>query len=397
MTPTTTPTDAASLDSAPPLRQLAVVAIVLAVSILVTVQLVAAREEAVGETPAPEVPTVEVATLTAERVPVTIACTGRIEPVSRLEIASQLAARVARIGDDFRVGRRVEAGALLFELDDTDARLAEARALAALSEAEAALQLEEAQAETAIAEWRLVGEGEPGPLVRREPQLAAARAAVASAQVQIDQARTDLGRTRVTAPFAGRIASRDADLGQYLVPGQVVGQLIGEDGWEVRLAVSGADQPFLERPDGDAAPKVELELGDTRQRVDAALVRVAPEVDPRTQTLLAFARIDAQDTAVAARYGAGSFVHARVEGRVLEDAFVLPRSALRGNDTVLVIGAASQVFRRPVEVARRTSDSIVVTAGLAAGERVVVSDLAIAADGMVVEIAGSTAEGARPE
>lgn len=386
----TRPTDDAG---APPLRQLLVVALVLAASVAVTAWLIASRQEVVGDTPEREVPRVEVTEVALGRVPVTIDCTGRLEPVRRLEVASQLAARVARIGSGFDVGERVAAGDLLFELEATDAQLALAHAEASLASAEAALELEVAGAETAVAEWKLVREGEPGPLVRREPQLAAARAAVATANVEVERARTDLARTRVVAPFDGRIATRDVDLGQYVVPGASVGTLIGDDAWEVRLAVAGADQPFLVRPSADATPRVELTFGDAIApvRIDAHLVRVAPQVDPRTQTLQAFARIEGADAERAAHFGAGSFVRATIEGRVLDGAVVLPRSALRGGDEVLVVGAASRVFRRPVRIARRNSREIVVVDGLQTGERVVTSELLVAADGMPVDILDAVA------
>lgn len=396
--------------TAPGPRQILAVLVILLVSGGVTAQLVASRRNVVSETPERTVPTVEVTEVTPGDVPVVIRCTGRLEPVARLEIASQLAARVARVADGFHVGARVEAGELLFELETTDAELALARAEAAHASAAAQLQLEEANARTALAEWRLVSDEEPGPLVRREPQLAAARATVESAAVEVERARTDLARTRVVAPFAGRIARRDVDTGQYVAPGSTVGTLIGDDEWEVRLAISGADQAFLGRPGGELAvgeladgegtdtdARVELVLGDAfaSTTIEARLVRVAPQVDERTQTLEAFARIGGEDAARAARYGAGSFVRARVEGRVLEGAIVLPRSALRGNDEVLVMGAASRVFRRPVRVARRDSDSIVVVDGLRAGERVVVSELTVAADGMPVDVLDAEARAER--
>ena len=79
--------------------------------------------------------------------------------------------------------------------------------------------------------------------------------------------------------------------------------------------------------------------------------------------------------------------------RPIEGAAVLPRAALRTDDRVLVLGGDSRVFLRDVVVARRGSESIVVTAGLEDGERVVVSPLPIAADGMRVRVvAGPGAE-----
>lgn len=374
-------------ESAPPLRQLLLVLIVLGASAAVTAMLVLSRDRAVSEQPEVIVPTVEVLTVQAMDVPITIESTGRLQPVARLDLSSQLAARVTALGDDFESGAEVRTGDLLVELERSDFELAIARAEAALAEVLAALELEEAQAETSVAEWKLIGKGTPSALVRREPQLAQARARVGTAEVQLEQARTNLARTRITAPFNGRIAERRVELGQYAAPGQILGTLIGVDEWEVRLAVSGSDQPYLAaaRPyDPERAPDVWLGLdGEDGPTLAAQVVRTSPEVDPRTQTLEIYARVQLNE---GARPSAGRFVQALIQGRPIEGAIILPRSALRGGDEVLVIGAASRVFRRPVHVARRDSTSVVITGGLEAGERVVVSSLPIAADGMEVRI-----------
>jgi RND family efflux transporter MFP subunit len=376
-----------STDTAPPLRQLLLVLIVLGASAAVTAMLVLSRDRAVSEPPEVVVPTVEVMTVRASDVPITIESTGRLQPVARLDLSSQLAARVTALGDDFESGAEVRAGDLLVELERSDFELAVARAEAALAEVRAALELEEAQAETSVSEWKLIGKGEPSALVRREPQLAQARARVGTAEVQLEQANTNLARTRITAPFDGRITARRIELGQYAAPGQVMGTLVGVDEWEVRLAVSGADQPYLAaaRPyDPERAPDVWLGLdGDDGPTLGAQVVRTSPEVDPRTQTLEIYARVQLDE---GTRPSAGRFVQALIEGRVIEGAIVLPRSALRGGDEVLVIGAASRVFRRPVHVARRDSNSVVITGGLQPGERVVVSSLPISADGMEVRV-----------
>lgn len=81
----------------------------------------------------------------------------------------------------------------------------------------------------------------------------------------------------------------------------------------------------------------------------------------------------------------GLFVRAEIEGREFRDAVVLPRSAVHGEDRVWVVDGSGRLRERVVEVLRAARDEVVVAGGLAAGERVVISPVEAAAEGMVVE------------
>jgi hypothetical protein len=81
---------------------------------------------------------------------------------------------------------------------------------------------------------------------------------------------------------------------------------------------------------------------------------------------------------------AGLFVTVEIKGRTLENALMLPRSALRENNIVWVVDENGQLTFRKVSVARLTSDAVLVEGGLKDGEMVVVSSLKAVTDGMQV-------------
>jgi multidrug efflux pump subunit AcrA (membrane-fusion protein) len=82
----------------------------------------------------------------------------------------------------------------------------------------------------------------------------------------------------------------------------------------------------------------------------------------------------------------GLFVDAEIQGREVEDAFVLPRAALHDDDRVLVVDDSMRLRFRPVEVLRAQRGEVVIGAGLAEGDRVCVSPLQAAVDGMRVRV-----------
>ena len=83
----------------------------------------------------------------------------------------------------------------------------------------------------------------------------------------------------------------------------------------------------------------------------------------------------------------GLFVEAEIAGRKVDAAVVLPRSALRHDNTVMVIDQESRLRFRDVDLLRLGRTEAVITGGLQAGELICISSLEAATDGMKVRTA----------
>jgi multidrug efflux pump subunit AcrA (membrane-fusion protein) len=84
---------------------------------------------------------------------------------------------------------------------------------------------------------------------------------------------------------------------------------------------------------------------------------------------------------------AGMYVEAEIAGRKAENAALIPRSAVRTGDVVLIVDEEERLRFRPVEILRATAEHAVVRSGLADGERICISNLTAVTDGMRVRIA----------
>ena len=82
----------------------------------------------------------------------------------------------------------------------------------------------------------------------------------------------------------------------------------------------------------------------------------------------------------------GLFVEAEIEGQSVDRAFVLPRDALREDDRVYVVDGNDQIRFRHVDVLRTQREEVILGAGLEAGDRVCISPLEAAIDGMLVRV-----------
>ncbi|MGI9591067.1 MAG: efflux RND transporter periplasmic adaptor subunit, partial [Myxococcota bacterium] len=124
--------------------------------------------------------------------------------------------------------------------------------------------------------------------------------------------------------------------------------------------------------------------------------RTEGEIDPQSRMVHVVARVESPYEAGSAGgrppLAVGLFVRAEIEGREVTGAVVLPRSAMHGEDLVWVVDAEGRLRERAVEVVRSIEDEVVVAEGLRSGERVVVSPLETAIEGMSVEPLGAPDE-----
>ncbi len=364
---------------------------VLAAGVAVLKWQILSRPVLADQEPRTYVPLVEVLPLAPETVRLQVEANGVVEAEDPLPLAPEVGGRVVGIAEELVEGGRVDAGAVLFRIDPADAGTALAAAEAALQGARAALELEEAAAAASVADWNELGEGEPGALVRREPQLAAARAELAAREAARDRAARDLARCEVRAPFDARVQTVDLALGQILAPGVPVARLLPADTAWLRLPLPLHELGHLgiqPGASGLAAPvEVQAEIGGGTVRREGRLERLRPDLDPASRMLHGLVRIEQPfGTDGLPALPPGVFARAVLTGRSVDGLFRVPRPAMREGDVVHLADDEDRLVLRPVRVLQWTADAALVEAGLAAGERLVLTALPVAAAGMQLEV-----------
>ena len=131
----------------------------------------------------------------------------------------------------------VDNGALVAR-GDTLCRLDPAERQARVDEASAALQQTQLEFQ-GLRKLQTRG-------LQSETQVASARARVAAAQANLRQRQLELARTSVRAPFAGRLEERAAELGAYLMPGQICATVVAANPMLVTGQVSERDVGSLQ-------------------------------------------------------------------------------------------------------------------------------------------------------
>jgi RND family efflux transporter MFP subunit len=274
-----------------------------------------------------------------------------------------------------------------------------------LTQRQLALAEEQARSRQARQDWEnLQLAGTPDPLALRVPQLESAEAQRAAAEARLRQAELELERTRISAPYAGRILEKKVDLGQYVSPGTDLATIYASDSVEVRLPITAEQQAFLDLPEsyqdgpgGEAlGARVEFSarVGERLDIWPGRLVRTEGSVDIRSRQLFVVARIDHPYQRQGDRppLKIGQFLEAQIFGRQLEQVFVIPRQAVHGEATVHLIDSENRLRRRNLDLLWRDEQHLIARGPLQAGDRLSLTALAFAADGSKVRIHAEPAE-----
>ena len=359
---------------------------ILLAAVGITVVLYLLRPEPQEVAPERAVTQVEVITVQPQSVRLTVESQGNLLPKIESELAVEVSGRIIEMSPDFRPGGRFQQGDVLFRIDPADYEAAVAARAAELATAELALAQETALAEQAAADWAGIGEGEASPLTLRQPQLAQARANIASAEAALKKAQRDLQRTEVTAPYDGLVLSKSVDLGQYVManPANPVARIYATGAAEVRLPLAQREAQFLSDPaESESAVTLSTDGPNGKREWTARLVRFEATVDPASRLIYAVAEIDAPFEQGLRR---GMFVAAKIEGRQLEGVYVLPRYALRGSESVYRVTADNTLVTQSVKTVKTDETQAIISGGLEPGDQVATSPIAYFVEDMPVEV-----------
>ena len=334
--------------------------------------------------------TVRVQNVDMEAIQLKVHSQGSVVPSTVSQLIPEVSGRVTWTSPNLVAGGYFAAGQELARIDELDYKNARDRAKAALNRAKA--EVEHARFEygrlKSLAERKLTSRSalENGLRAYRVSQ-----AAFEDATVSFEQAEENLNRTVLRAPFDGLVKSENVDIGQFAARGQAIATLYASDIVEVRLPIADRQLAFLNLPSlrtgnlpETQQPSVKLtaEYGGRTLNWAGKIVRTEAEIDTASRMVQLVARVETQ--ADQPGLSVGLFVNAEISGIAVEDVVVLPRSSLRNENQVLIVDGENKIRFRTVTPLRLYQDSVLIADGLVEGDRVCVSTLQTAIEGMNV-------------
>lgn len=312
-------------------------------------------------------------TLGSEALPGTQLFVGTVESLDRATLTARIDGRVGSLR--VMAGDRVAAGDLLLTIADTPtgAQLTGAESTRQAAAARLAL------AEQTLARFAKLKAGEavtPQEFDRVASEVEQARGVLRAAEAQVEQARTVAGYARVTAPFAGRVASTAVETGATVLPGTPLLTLDRSGGWQVRLTVPEALAGRI-----STGSVLNVEVHSLQRTFPATVSEVEPAADPASRSFQIKAALPADPALAPGLFARAAHATAPANSLMLPAAAVVTRGQLTG---VYVVEDGLLRWRL-VRTGRSVGDRLEVLSGLVAGERVVV-------DGAEKAVSGARAE-----
>lgn len=283
---------------------------------------------------------------------------GTIVSIRDSRISAATSAKVEWVAE---IGAEVETGDLIARLDPSDANFAR-------NDSAAAVQRLTARAEYLDSLYnRYLGLGEEAgesaaTLDEMRSNRDEAFQAVAQAEVALSRAETNLDRTEVRAPFAGRVVSQETQVGEYATPGTELIRLVDIH----HLEVTARAPVGLTR---NVGPGETIRVANGPEVLDAKVRAVVPVGDERSRMLEI--RLELPETA----WYIGSAVRVHLPSARPVAVTAVPRDALilrADRISVFVVGEDNLAKRVDVEIGTAEGEFIEVIGDIEPGQNVVI-------------------------
>ena len=320
-------------------------------------------------------------------VQLTIDTQGEVRPQTEIDLVPEVGGKIVYVSPNFIEGGFFKKGETLIRIDDSSYQVDKIRAQSAIAQAEQTLVREVAEGEIARRDFEELGRGEPSDLALRLPQRQQAEASLQAARADMRNAELQLSRTQVTAPFTGRVRSKSSDVGQFVSPGARLGRIFSTNIVEVRVPLTDNDLSKIDLPiafnakSRADAPTVTLRatIGGKPQEWIGHIMRTDSTYDTQSRALFAIVEVFDPYGKGASQNGVplapGLFVNAEIDGKLMENAIVISRDALRPQDEVYVVDEEGQAEIRNTVVLDSDPSRAVLASGVESGELVVVSPM----------------------
>lgn len=291
-----------------------------------------------------------------------IKASGSIQPNEKMELRSEVAGRIVEV--NFREGTKINQGAILVQIDDSELK---------------------AQLQKFNAQMRIAREDE-----NRKRQLLsingisqevydASLARVEELEAEIALLDSKIRKSKIEAPFSGKIGLRYVSEGAWVSQGEIISTLVQTDPVKIEFSVPERYAALL-----SAGMLVDFTVAGSEEDFEATIYATEPQIDANTRSL----KVRALHANPGGELIPGAFAEITINLRQIPDALMIPTTCivpLLNSQNIFVIrnGMARLV---EVETGIRQEQYVQLTSGIVAGDTIAISGLLALKDGMPVSI-----------
>jgi len=407
--------------------------VVLFIALVIAVVLVIMRPRAERQVPVDKGLLVDVLPAKTEDVEMVVESFGTVAPRESLKLVAQVRGPIVDIDPAFEEGGFVQEKTRLIQIDPRTYRLAVERRNVQIKQAEAELKRLEQEVVNLKARMKIarsdvklakneylrlkklidrkviaqsqLDKSEQAYLASQErlqaldnqmaltdPQKEQLIAARDMARVMHQEAKLDLERSSIVAPFEGWVLEKAIEVGQYVNIGQQLGKIYSAGQLDIEVRISTKDLKWFPEDMGQETPllaDVVFKNAGNEHIWRGRVARIKAMMDERTRTLPMVIEID--ETPATERpqnpFGLrpGMFVTIRIKGKKIQNVFVLPRYLVYPGDVVYTVKDDTLKSNR-VKILRGYKNTVIIGDGLSEGALIVKSPLSSPMDGMRVRV-----------
>ncbi|MBN2455184.1 MAG: efflux RND transporter periplasmic adaptor subunit [Sedimentisphaerales bacterium] len=342
---------------------------------------------------------VEVISIEHSDVPIKIDAMGTVIAAQEVDLKSQVQGKIMELSPELIRGGIFEKNQMLMKIEPDDYALLVTQRESDVAAAETNLKLEYGNQAIAEQEYKLlegvISENDK-ELVLRKPQLSSSMSSLQAAKARLQQAKIDLGRTNIVAPFNSIVKNKYIDLGAMVSQSTTLVTLIGTDEYwvEVMVPVDQLKWIAVPRQNNDAGSEARIynssAWGNNGTYRTGSVIRLSPDIE--TQGRMAKLLVSVKDPLslntekVENELLLGSYVRVEIQGQTVKSAHVLDRGLLHDGDNIWLLTADNTLDIMAVDVIYRGENEVVIYDGISSSDKIITTDLAAPVEGMLLRL-----------
>jgi len=329
---------------------------------------------------------------------------GQVVPALEVTLKSLVAGEILAMNKEFLPGGIVNKGDVLLNIDSESYEINLQRQEAVHRQSKADYALELGQQSVAKDELKIlarsIGKEIKNPsLALRAPQLEQAKAAQKIALADVNAAKLEVKRTRITAPFNAIITERFVVQGDKISTADSLATLVNTDAYWVELSVPIDDLRWLDIPRGkqSKASSATVKMDGNRGEYKGEVLKLAGSLDSQSRLATLLIKVDdpigintkSTDATPKLPLTLADYVTVILDGKSMENVIRIPLSWLRDGNIVWVNENGKLAFKK-IEAIHSDLNYLYVSEGLNAQDAIVTSHITVPVEGMDLRIAEAT-------
>ena len=250
--------------------------------------------------------------------------------------------------------------------------------------------------ELALSQRRAAFQTSEANIAIQKAQLEARKATELRLQALLRQAKDNLKKATLTAPFNAVVQTTNVELGQTITSALNIITLYEAETLDAEFVLSDGQYGRLVTNNTDIDGRtvnVVWKVGSSTLEIPAKIDRIGAEVASGRGGVAVYARLD--KSAISKGVRPGAFVSVAVPDQSFDQTFRIPETALFEGDTVYVVGDENRLNARKVTIAAFDGQSVIIGGGLNAGDEVIITQIAEVGEGILIRREGEKTESAK--